>query len=202
MTRSRLPLVRAAILIAVSGGLAGCVSTAIGVGATAAVAASEERGIEGAAIDTRIRTDINSRWADASLEIWQDLGLDVVERRVMLTGKVPSAAERARAVRLVWGVEGVKEVIDEIKVSTGGDVGNYARDTWISTQLRTKLLLDKGVLSINYSIETVDQVIYLIGIAQDQVELDRVINHARSLPYVRNVINHVWLKTDPRRSKA
>ncbi len=123
--------------------LAGCVSTAIGAGATAAVAASEERGIAGAAIDIRIRTDINSRWADASLEIWQDLGLDVVERRVMLTGKVPTAADRARAVRLVWGVDGVTEVIDEIKVSTAGDVGNYARDAWISTQLRTKVLLDK-----------------------------------------------------------
>jgi osmotically-inducible protein OsmY len=202
MRRFRDPLARALALTVVAGMLCGCLSTAVGAGATAAIAASEERGIKGAAIDTRIRADVNSAWADASLEIWQKLGLDVVERRVLLTGKVPTEAERARAVQLVWKVDGVKEVIDEIKVTDKGDVGNYARDTWISTQLRTKLLLDKDVLSINYSIETVDQAVYLIGIAQDEAERSRVINYARSLPYVQKVVNYVWLKDDPRRSKA
>ncbi len=202
MARPRARLAGCVAAAGLAAALAGCVSTAVGAGATAAVAASEERGLDGAAIDTRIRADINAAWADANLEIWQDLGLDVVERRVLLTGKVPKPAERAEAVRLVWRVEGVREVIDEIKVSDKGDVGNYARDAWISTQLRAKLLLDKDIMSINYSIETVDQVVYLIGIAQNQAELDRVINYARSLSYVQKVVNYVWLKTDPRRSKA
>ncbi len=202
MRRSRAPLAGLMLVLAAPAALSGCLSTAIGAGATAGIAASEERGIEGAAIDTRIRADINGRWADANLETWQDLGLDVVERRVLLTGKVPTAAQRAQAVRLVRGVEGVREVIDDIKVSDKGDLGNYARDAWISTQLRTKLLLDNKVMSINYDIETVDQVVYLIGIAQSQAELERVIDYARAMPYVQKVVNYVWLKTDPRRSKA
>ena len=85
-------------------------------------------------------------------------------------------------------------MINEIKVTEEGSVGNYARDVWISTQLRTKILFDKEISSINYNIETVDQTVYLMGIAQDQAELDRVTAHARNLAHVRKVISHVRIK--------
>jgi osmotically-inducible protein OsmY len=65
--------------------------------------------------------------------------------------------------------------------------------------LRTKLLFDRDVLAINYSVETVRHTVYLFGIAQDKQELDRVINYARNTEYVSRVVNHVLLKSDPRR---
>jgi osmotically-inducible protein OsmY len=181
--------------------LGGCVETAIGAGATTAVAASSEKGIGGTIDDTKIRATINGLWMDYNIDVWRKLGMDVSEGRVLLTGKVDKPEQRVEAVRLAWRAEGVKEVINEIKVSNEGDLGNYARDAWISTQLRTKLLLDKNVSSINYSIDTVDQVVYLMGIARDQKELDVVINYARDLPYVKQVVNHVILRDDPRRAE-
>jgi osmotically-inducible protein OsmY len=87
-------------------------------------------------------------------------------------------------------------------VTSAGDIGNYARDVQISTELKSKLLLDKHVLSINYAVTTVDQVIYLLGIAQDLEERERVNNYARALPYVKKVVNHVILKDDPRRKPS
>src|SRR3546814_13065097 len=78
-------------------------------------------------------------------------------------------------------------------------LGNLARDTWISTELRSTLLCDQDVSSIDYSIETVNQVIYLMGVAQSQAELDRVIGHAKSIAYVRRVISYVLLEDDPAR---
>ena len=69
-----------------------------------------------------------------------------------------------------------------------------ARDTWITTQLKSKLTFDQDVLAINYAIETVNGVVYLIGIAQNQAELERVVGHARDIEYVRNVITHVRVK--------
>jgi osmotically-inducible protein OsmY len=179
--------------------LAGCVEAAIGAGATTAVAASSEKGIGGTFDDTKIRATINTLWMDYNIDVWRQLGLDVSEGRVLLTGKVEKPEHRVEAVRLAWRAEGVKEVINEIKVTDEGDLGNYARDAWISTQLRTKLLLDKQVLSINYSVDTVDQVVYLMGIARNQKELDVVVNYARSLSYVKQVVNHVILRDDPRR---
>jgi osmotically-inducible protein OsmY len=104
-------------------------------------------------------------------------------------------------VKAAWGVNGVKEVINEIKVSDEGGPGNYARDAWISAQLRSRLLFDKQIMSVNYSIDTVDQVVYLMGIARNQKELDVVINYARSLSYVKQVVNYVILRDDPKRKE-
>jgi osmotically-inducible protein OsmY len=181
--------------------LVGCVEAAIGAGAMTAVAASSEKGVGGTFEDTKIRATINSLWMDYNIDVWGQLALDVSEGRVLLTGKVDKPEHRVEAVRLAWRAEGVKEVINEIKVTDEGDIGNYSRDVWISTQLRTNLLLDKQVLSINYSIETVDQVVYLMGIARNQKELDVVVNYARSLSYVKQVVNYVILRDDPRRGE-
>ena len=101
---------------------------------------------------------------------------------------------QADAVRLAWKVIGVKEVINEIQVTSDSGVIDLARDSWITTQLKSKLTLDNKVLAINYVIETVNGIVYLIGIAQNQGELDRVIAHSRTISYVRQVISHVRVK--------
>jgi len=182
--------------------LGGCVAaTVIGAAATASVAASSEKGAGGTVSDTVIGADINSRWMDINIDMWRELGLDVSEGRVLITGKVDKPEWRVAAVKAAWGVNGVKEVINEIKVSDQGGPGNYARDVWISTQLRSRLLFDKQVMSVNYSIDTVDQVVYLMGIARNQKELDVVINYARSLSYVKQVVNYVILRDDPKRKE-
>lgn len=182
--------------------LSGCAaSMAVGAGATAAVAASSEKGIGGTVDDTVIRATINSLWMDTNIDMWRELGLDVSEGRVLITGKVDKPEWRVDAVKAAWRAQGVKEVINEIKVSDQGNLGTYARDSWISTQLRTRLVLDKQVMSVNYSVDTVDQVIYLMGIARDQHELDVVVNYARSLAYVKQVVNYVILRDDPRRKE-
>ena len=89
-------------------------------------------------------------------------------------------------------------MINEVAVSEN-PLSDLANDTWITTKLKTKMTFDKDILAINYSIETVGAVIYLIGIAQDKAELQRVLNHARSIDYVKRVVNHVRIK-DPKPS--
>ena len=179
--------------------LSGCVGTAVGAGATAGIAVAQERSVGDAVTDTRIRAQINKAWFDHDITMFRKIGLSVVERRVVLTGAVEIPKMRVDAVRLAWKARGVKEVVNEIRVTDEGGVMNYVRDTWISTQLKTKLLVDKDIKSINYSIETVNGVVFVMGIAQNQAELDRVTNHARNLGYVRSVISHARLKDAPRR---
>ena len=62
------------------------------------------------------------------------------------------------------------------------------------------MLFDQDVRSVNYSIETVNQVIYLMGVAQDEAELQRVVDHARNVAYVRRVVSYVQMKEDPERT--
>ena len=179
--------------------LSGCAETIIGGVATGAVAASQERGLGGAVGDTQIRTAINYLWLDHDKDMYHQLNLNVHEGRVMITGVVARQDLRDEAVKRAWRAKGVKEVIDEIIVDPKGTSGTYARDSWIDAQLSAKLLFDKNIYSINYSTETVRGQIYILGIAQDQAELDLVLQNARSIEYVRRVVSYILLKDDPRR---
>jgi osmotically-inducible protein OsmY len=90
-------------------------------------------------------------------------------------------------------------VLNEVGVRDRTSLKDYATDTWITTQLKARLLRDTGVSAINYTVETVNGVVYLLGIAQSQEELDRVTGHARNIKSVTKVVSHVVLKDDPKR---
>ena len=172
---------------------------AAGAGAVGVTASQTEKGFGRSMSDTEIRIAINDKWLQADEEMFRKVNLQVQEGRVLLTGNVRLPEQRVEAVRLCWQVPGVREVINEIEVSDKSGLGNLARDTWISTELRSTILFDSAVSSINYSIETVNQVIYLMGVAQSQEELDRVVGHAKDIAYVRGVVSYVLLKDDPQR---
>ncbi|HEX6977783.1 MAG TPA: BON domain-containing protein [Alphaproteobacteria bacterium] len=196
--RSGRLLVSALLLVAVLP-LQGCAGAFIGAGAVTGVTAAQERGVKGAVSDTAIRAEINHYWLQKSETLFLNVNLQVHEGRVLLTGAVKDADTRADAVQLAWKARGVREVINEIEVTDEGGFGTYARDTMIVGELRSRLLFAKDIQSINYSIEAVNGVVYLLGVAQDQAELDRVLDIARNINYVRRVVSHVLMKDDPRR---
>lgn len=177
-------------------GLSGCtaIGAAAGAGATVGVAAAQEGGIKGATTDAAIRLQITDAWFRHNIDMYRFLDMTVKEGRVLLTGSVPTPDMRVDAVRLVWQVQGVRQVINEIRVDGGDGISGYVTDTWITSNIKSRLLLDKYIQSINYSIETVGGVVYLMGIAQDQKELDRVTSYARNTKYVKNVISYVRLR--------
>ncbi|WNK00197.1 BON domain-containing protein [Thalassospiraceae bacterium LMO-JJ14] len=182
-----------AVVIVAALQLSGCVGMVVGGAATAGVAAYQERGIKGVAADTATATRIRAKLLETDNNLFSDIGIEVYEGRVLLTGRVPTEDMRATAVRISWSIEDVKDVINEVVISEN-PLSDIANDTWITTQLKTKMTLDEKILAINYSIETVGAVIYLIGIAQDDAELQRVINHARNIKYVKRVVTHVRVK--------
>lgn len=196
-SRFRSAAAALSVTVLLGASLQGCVSAVIGAGATAGTAAMEERGLSGVADDRASRLRINALLSDKDERLWRKVGMQVYMGRVLLTGTVETEAMRADAVRLAWSAKGVKEVINELQLADSGGASGFARDTWISTQLKFALLFDKQVSSINYSIETVLGTVYLIGLAQDRVELNRVMNHARGLSYVKKVVNYVQIKRPP-----
>jgi osmotically-inducible protein OsmY len=183
--------------LALLAGGCGPLGLAVGAGAGGAVVASQERGFKRAVDDTEIRLEINDLWFKEDFDLYRAINLQVQEGRVLLSGTVADPDTRLNAVRLAWQAEGVLEVINEIEVSDKSSLINATQDETIAFQLKNKLLLDSSVQSINYSIESVNQSIYLMGVAQDQRELDRVIGHAKDIPYVRRVVSYVRLKSEP-----
>lgn len=197
LRRTRIAPTLIALALAAGVALPGCAPLVIGGAGATAVAASEHRGLKGFASDTQIRASINHLWLQHSLDLTNRIGLTINQGRVLLTGRAADAQMRLDAVRLAWQAQGVQEVINEIQIDTGAGIADNARDTWISTQLRTRITFDGDVHSQNYSIDTVDGVVYLMGVATTQAELDRVIQHARSVANVQRVVNYVRLLTSP-----
>ncbi len=171
----------------------------IGGGATAGVAASEERGVDGSLSDAKIGTQISAEWAHKNSNTFIALGLSVYEGRALITGVLKTQKDVDDAIKIAWGVGGVREVINEIIIDPSGITGTFTSDTFIVAQLKAKLLIDKEVSAVNYSVDAVRGIVYLMGVAQSQDELDRVIGYARNIRYVQKVVNHVLLKDDPRR---
>ncbi len=176
--------------------LAGCtpLGAAVGAGASFGIAAAQEGGIEAATTDAAIRLQIHDLWFKHSVDMYRKLDMTVKEGRVLVTGTVSDPDLRVDAIRLAWQADGVRQVINEIRVEDSKTLKNYVQDTWITGQLRTKLTFDKQVQSINYSIDTVKGTVYLMGVAQDDKERQRVIDHARNLAYVNNVVSYVRLR--------
>lgn len=175
---------------------------ATGAGATVGMAAAGEGGISGAATDVRIRTQINESWFRHDVDMFRKVGLTVDQGRVLLTGIVQNPDHRVEAVRLVWQVEGVKQVINEIRVDESAGFVSYANDAWISANMRTSMTFDRNILSINYSIDTVDGTVYIMGVARDQAELDRVIALAKNIRGVKQVVSYAKMLGEPIVSQA
>ena len=191
------PLVALALAAVLMGGaLSGCTpaGVAVGAAASAGVVAAQERPVSAAIDDVATEVEINALYLEHSTTLFIDVSVDSVEGRVLLTGKVEKPDTRIDAARLAWQAGGVLEVMNEIEVTDQSGLLDYSRDVWISTQLRSELLLDKHVRSINYSVETVNGVVYLMGVAQHQSELERVVGHARDIAYVRRIVSYVRLK--------
>jgi osmotically-inducible protein OsmY len=184
--------------------LAGCSAwgMALGGGATAATAASEERGFGQAVNDNGIMLGITNAMLQTDASMLHQVDVEVHEGRVLLAGRVDKSETRVTAVRLAWQEPNVVEVIDQIKVAESESLGEYAHDVWLAQELRNMLLIDSRVRSINYNVDCVAGTIYLMGVAQNQAELQRVIDHARDISYVRGVVSFVRLKNDSGRQQA
>ena len=189
------------VLLLAGSSLALSSCTAVGVAGVAGVAvgtaAVQEGGISSAASDARIQIAINDLWFRNNVTMFSKLDLTINQGRVLITGVVQDPNHRVDAVRLAWQPRGVKAVINEIKVADSAGIIGYAKDVWITTKLRSSLILDKDVESINYSIDTVQGSVYLMGFAQNQAELSHVIDVARRIKNVTQVVSYVKLVGAP-----
>lgn len=182
------------LLLAAASVLGGCTEAILGAGAATGVAVAQERSVGDAVDDAGIVVRINAELLRADTELFSHVEVKSVEGRVVLTGTVPKPEQRIEASRIAWSDSGVRQVDNELQVDDKSSVVNYAKDSWITARMRSKILTDTKIADINYTVETVNGVMYLIGIARSQSELDRVVDHARNIGGVVKVVSHVRVK--------
>ncbi|MES1989547.1 MAG: BON domain-containing protein [Pseudomonadota bacterium] len=182
--------------LVLSASLAGCVPLAIGAGATGAVMASQDRGLEQGINDNEISFEINRRLAAKDAALYDRVSTQVREGRVVLTGFVKSEEDSATVSKIAWSVGGVRQVDNELQTGEPTTFSEKADDSLITTKLRTAITTDSKIASLNYSIKTVRGTVYLSGRAANNDELARVIGHAREIKGVRNVVSNVDVKAN------
>jgi osmotically-inducible protein OsmY len=175
------------------------IGAGVGAGAVVGVGAVQERGLKSAATDTGLKLAISQRLLADQFQLFTKVTVTVVEGRVMLTGAVPTQKSKDSAQALAARVQGVREVMNEIQVTPGGDIFDYGHDAGITARLRAEIFNDPQIRDINYVVETVNSVVYLMGIARTEKEITRVIDQARDITGVRRVVSHVLTQDDPRR---
>ncbi|MFC1659003.1 BON domain-containing protein [Pseudomonadota bacterium] len=189
--------------------LSGCVETVIvGTVATGVMIASEKSFVDTTG-DAFIHSKIHKQFKEQRLEQkLADVDVKVYEGRVILLGKVERKKYSKQAIEVAWKVEGVREVIDETKVYVDrGEsgvlkAGRATKDAFITSQVKSRFIAKKSVKSINVEVETVDGIVYLIGVAQDRNEIEESARIASKVRGVKRVVSHVVLKTDSRRGKS
>ena len=125
----------------------------------------------------------------------------VLDGRIFLTGKVDNPEEKLKLTKLAWEIEGVRSVRNDIKVKEKFNFQQSAKDILITSQLRTALIMNKNIKATNYQIDTYKKKIYIYGIAITSDERDLVLEEAREILDVENVIASILLVEDLRIQK-
>ena len=175
----------------------GCAQVAVGGISKSVLVAKEERTVGTFIDDTVIAARLTNLYFNHNEKIFFNVDVEVNEGRVLLTGTVETSDIRIEATKLAWGISDVVTVINEIQISDNDNILDYADDLVITTKINAKLLINKEINNLNYNIDTVNKIVYVIGIAQNKNELANVIDIINSVYGVKEVINYVRLKEDP-----
>ena len=165
--------------------------------ATKAVTVSNsDRSIGEYVDDVLIKAILKNSYFDQSEKIFFNVDVEVSQGRVLLTGTVDNIDLRIEATRIAWGVKGVQTVNNEIQISESDNILNFADDLVISTKVYAKLMLDEEVNSLNYNIETVNKVVYIIGISSSSDEKQKAIDLTKEVFGVEEVVEYITIKSE------
>ena len=158
------------------------------------VVAEGDRSLGTVVDDATIKVNVAAKFLGASNNIFVNVNTSVLEGRVLLTGLVENQEIRIDAVRLVWEVEGVQEVVNEIEVGNRDGLKDYASDLWINTQARGVAAKTIGLRSVAYNFETINGKVYLAGVTTKPDQMNELIEALKTIKGVKEIVNYVIIK--------
>ena len=163
-------------------------------GSTAMVVAEGDRSIGTVVDDATIKINVAGKFLGAGNNLFVDINTTVLEGRVLLTGLVDNQEIRIEAVRLVWEVEGVREIVNEIEIGNRETIKDYANDLWINTQAKGVAAKTIGLRSVAFNFETIKGKIYVAGITTRPEQMNNLIEALKTIKGVKEIVNYVIVK--------
>jgi osmotically-inducible protein OsmY len=161
-------------------------------------AASREKGIATTLNDNIIKTKISNLIFKNNPELIADTYVFVNNGSVLFTGKVIEPDNKILFTKIAWTVRGVNEVNNEIQIINTSSLKNTARDIASIGEIRARIMSDKMINSLNFSIDVVNDKAYLSGVATNKNEMALVKAHASSARFIKEVYNYIILVDDTR----
>ena len=157
-------------------------------------------------VGTQIDDGIMDKNLDAKLILLNknyllSISTQVLDGRIFITGKVDDPEEKLKITKLAWEIEGARSVKNDLKIKEEFNFKQSAKDILITSQLRTALIFNKKIKSANYSVDTYKKKIYIYGISESKDEQSLVIEEAKQILDVEDVISSILLVEDLRIQK-
>ena len=160
-------------------------------GGGAMVIAEGDRSMGAVVDDATIKVNIAAKFIGSEDNLFVNISTTVLQGRVLLTGLVENQEIRIDAVRKVWEVNGVKEVINEIQVGNRDSLKEYANDLWINTQAKGLAAKAVGLRVVGYNFETIQGKVYIAGITSRPKQLEDLIDAVKTVKGVKEIVNYV-----------
>lgn len=179
--------------------LSGCVGAASkGIFGTGVSVALDPRSLGTQIDDSIMDKNLETRLLLLNKSYFLSVKIKVLDGRIFITGKINGLEEKLKITKLAWETEGVRSVKNDLKVKEEFNFKQSAKDLLITAQLRTALVFNKQIKSANYNIDTYKKKIYIYGIANSEDERKEVINEAKQILDVEDVIASILLVKDLR----
>ena len=182
--------------------LSGCVgASSTGVFGTGVSVALDPRSLGTQIDDSIMDKNLETRLLLLNKNYFLSVKTKVLDGRIFITGKINNPEEKLKITKLAWETEGVRSVKNDLKIKEKFNFKQSAKDLLITSQLRTALVFNKKIKSANYNIDTYKKKIYIYGIANSEDEKKEVINEAKQILDVGDVIASILLVKDLRIQK-
>jgi len=180
--------------------LSGCVPvigvSTVGVVRTTVEVADDPRSLGRIVDDNVIEKKFLFKIAQVDEKYLIKISANSLDGRFILKGNVDTVEEKIKMTKLAWETDGVRSVENIIKVDDQSSWKDKATDLLISSQFKVAIIANKAIKSNNFSFTTINQNLYIFGIARDEEERKSVINEAKKVQYVKEVIPSIFLIKD------
>ena len=163
-------------------------------GSATMVVAEGDRSLGTVVDDATIKLNLSAKFLQSKNSLFLDVNSNVTEGRVLLTGLVDTQEIRIEAVRKVWEINGVREVINEIEVGDKTTLKEYMNDLWINTQVKSLAARTIGLRSFSYNFETIKGKVYIAGITSRPEQLQAIVESTKTIKGVNEIVNYVVIK--------
>lgn len=189
---------RTSLLVAIAAGAcvlqSGCAAVSGVTAATVGMATGQDRSVGRSIDDAAASADVKRRLVAFDRHAYADVDVEVAQGQLLLSGTTPRQEDKDFAERIAWNVRTVESVSNQIVVGASPGMVRSSQDNFITAQVRTKLLSDTQIKGVNFNVETQQGVVYLMGLARSDEELQRAAEIASLIGGVQRVVSYVVVR--------